>query len=296
MLPEYPNFKSLELEDLSQINKHFASTNHQICELAPANLFIWQEFDHPKLTLINNNLCILVTPPNEPSFFLEPIGKNKLLDTVNICLKDCGKIARASEDFLFHLPIEHYHVKCDRNQFDYIYEIKTLAELKGRKNDGKRNHIKNFKKRHPNYAFISLNKKDKEKALGLFEDWFSIRKDSRHFPKLAYSSQRVALEKAFEYFDALKMAGGAVYIDNVIKGFIMGSALNKQTACAHFQYGHPSVRGIFQILLWEACNKTFKSQKYINLEQDLGIPGLRKAKTSYYPERMIKKFEIEPVT
>jgi hypothetical protein len=79
-----------------------------------------------------------------------------------------------------------------------------------------------------------------------------------------------------------------------MKGFILGSRLNPETASVHFQYGDPSLRGISQTLLWEACNKTFSSFKYINLEQDLGIPGLRKAKLSYYPLRLEKKFEITP--
>ncbi|MFC1571459.1 DUF2156 domain-containing protein [Candidatus Margulisiibacteriota bacterium] len=294
MLPEYPNFKTLELEDIKLLRRLFHKANPQVCELALANLFIWQDFDHAKLTMINHNLCLLITPPNEPPFFLEPIGNNKIRETVDICLKDTGKLARVSETFLPCLPTNNYHVTCDRNQFDYVYETKTLAELKGKKFDGKRNHIKNFKKRHANHKFVPLTLEHKKEALRLFEEWFAVRKESRHFPKLAHDSQKNAVNRAFEYFEQLKLIGGAIFVDQEMKGFVLGSPLNKETAAVHFLYAHPALRGIFQTILWEACNKTFSGYKYVNLEQDLGIPGLRKAKLSNYPVKLEKKFEVTP--
>ena len=33
--------------------------------------------------------------------------------------------------------------------------------------------------------------------------------------------------------------------------------------------------------------------KYVNMEQDLGIDGLRRAKRSYHPAFMIKKYTLE---
>ncbi|MFH1542768.1 MAG: phosphatidylglycerol lysyltransferase domain-containing protein [bacterium] len=264
----------------------------QVCELALANLYIWQEFDHAKFTFINNNLCLLITPPNEPPFFLEPLGQNKITETVAQCLKDTGRLARLSEEFVFRLGIENYHAKCDRNQADYVYERKALSELKGKKFDGKRNHIKNFQKRHPDYQIIRLSGDHKNEALNLFEEWFAVRKESRHFPKLAYDSQKSALGKAFEYFNELGFIGAAIYINKEFKGFIMGSPLNRKTLDVHFLYAHPGLQGIFQILLWEACNKTFTDYHFLNLEQDMGIPGLRKSKLSNHPRKLEKKFEI----
>ncbi len=295
MFPEYPKFKSIELEDADRIKGYLRRAEIKICEWAIANILIWKDFDHPMLTRIHKNLCIYVSPPNEPSYFLQPIGNHKLPETVAICLEHAGKMSRLSENFMSRLEPKEYRVLCLRNQFDYVYKTEILAELKGRKFDGKRNHLKRFRDRFPDYEYIPLDGSFKEKALELFEAWFDKKKDSRYFPKLAHISQKAALERAFSDYDQLGLRGGAVLIQKEMKGFVLGSSLNPEMASVHFQYGDLSIRGISQTLLWEACRKTFSSFKYINLEQDLGIPGLRKAKLSYHPLRLEKKFEITPI-
>jgi len=287
MLPEYPKFRSFEFENLSSL-----TSSATICEGAPANLIIWKEFDKAKITTINGNPCGLISAPNEPPFFLEPFGSNKLEETIDLCLKHIGKISRATASLTKKLPADKYKITPLRSHFDYVYQRKTLAELKGRKFDGKRNHIKKFTEHFANYKYITLDPGSKKEALKLFEIWFEMKKHSRFFPKLAYLSQKGAVEKAFYYFNQLKFIGGAIFIDQEMSGFIMASPLNKKTLDVHFMYGHPGVRGVSQVLLWEACNKTFKNYELLNLEQDLGIPGLRKSKLSYYPLQLEEKFEL----
>ncbi|MBN2058396.1 MAG: DUF2156 domain-containing protein [Candidatus Saganbacteria bacterium] len=292
MIPEYPKFIKLELSDMPELKKHLAANERRICELALTNLIIWRDFDRPRLTRINGNICIMIEPQNESAFFLEPLGQNDLKSTLTICLAKTGKLSRLSENFMASLELKEFRVKCLRSHFDYIYRTRTLAQLKGKAYDGKRNHIKNFQKRHPDYSYAPLDPKMKDECLRLFEDWFKVRQESRHFPKLAHTAQQQALAEAFEHYQALDLLGGALFVGRELKGFIMGSRQNGSTIAAHFQYAHPGLRGVFQALLWQACNKTFCEYEYVNLEQDLGIPGIRKAKLSYHPEKLEKKFEL----
>lgn len=293
MIPKFPEFKSLELSDRSILAEHLRSINPNICELALANLYIWRDFDRPQLTSINGNLCILINPLNEPPHFLEPIGRNKPVETINTCLEYAKCFSRVSEDFISLIQNDKYKTSCQRSQFDYIYRIEELATLAGKKYDGKRNHIKKFTRHYPNYKYENLAQNMRNKALDLFEKWFKAREESRYFPRLAHSAQRNALEKAFLYFNELNLLGGAIFSENDILGFIIGSELNPETISAHFCYVDPTIQGIAQTILHAACGKAFNSFKFINLEQDLGIPGLRKAKLSYHPYKIEKKYRIE---
>jgi hypothetical protein len=203
------------------------------------------------------------------------------------------RLSRISEDLVLRLPKGKYRINCLRNHFDYIYLTKTLAEFKGKRFDGKRNHIKRFKKYFPEYEFIPLTAKYKNEALKLFETWFKSKGGpSPETKTLAHRSQKGALEEAFDHFKDLDLLGGAIINKGRFLGFILGSHLNPETISVHFQYGHPEIPGIFPALLHEAAKTTFSSYKLMNLEQDLGLMGLRKSKLSYHPLKLEKKFEV----
>jgi uncharacterized protein len=295
MLPEFPKFHDLEMNDLEKLKPFFLKAQPEVCELSLANTLIWSDFDRPHFTLINGNLCILINPLNEAPYFLEPLGSHKIELTVDTCLGHCAKLSRVSQTLLDKLPPDKYRVAPLRSQADYLYEVKTLAELKGRLFDGKRNHLKNFQRRHPDYQYVPLTCSLKNDCLEVFEAWFAARAESRYFPRLAYTAQKAALEEAFKYCDQLELSGGAIGLNGQVAGFMIGSQMNKQTIDAHFQYARPEMPGIFPALLWEVCNKTYAEYKYINLEQDLGIPGLRQSKLSYHPLRLVEKFELTPL-
>jgi len=293
VIPHYPEFKPLSIDDQALIVRHLRQTSREICELSLGNLFIWREFDRPQVTCINRNTCLLIDPPNEPAYFLEPLGRNELGETTRIMLKHIGRISRVSQSYADLLPKGSYHLIPLRNQFDYLYLRQELAELKGRKFDGKRNHLKRFQLKHPGYQFVPLTPDLKAAALALFEKWFKVREESRYFPRLAYISQKGAISEAFALFEELRLSGGALLVDGQMKGFTLGSKINPATVSVHFLYSDPELPGIFQTILWEACNKTYSNYKYIDLEQDLGIPGLRTAKLSYQPLKLVEKFEVK---
>lgn len=78
-----------------------------------------------------------------------------------------------------------------------------------------------------------------------------------------------------------------------IKGLIIASPLNNETAVVHFQYADPKTPGASQTLLWAACNSLLLPFSLVNLEQDLGVAGIRKAKLSYHPCRLVAKYDVE---
>lgn len=293
MIPKYPHFKTIDFEDIKILNEYLYSNKKHICELNTANLFIWKDFDRAEMTLINDNLCVRVNSLSDPPYFLEPIGHHKPEETLGVCFESVRSISRVSEEFLNSIDQEKYKIEPLRGQFDYIYRARDLAEMKGKAYDGKRNHIKKFIRHFPDYKFVPFKEEFNKHALALFEKWFEVRKDSRFFPKLAHTAQKNALTIALNNFSKLNLAGGATFGGNKLRCFIIGSRLTNNCISAHFQYCDPEADGASQFTLKEACSLIFSGFEFINLEQDLGIPGLRKAKLSYHPLKIEKKFDIK---
>lgn len=295
MLPEFPDFKEIEISDGDVIRHAVQRAGMSLNEFSFTNLIVWRDFDRATCTLINGNLCIKVSPLNEPPFFLEPIGPNDIA-TAEICMKHTGRISRASASFVSHLPPNTYRVQMIPEHFDYIYRTADLAKLKGRLFDSKRNHIRRFMNRCPSYRYEELGTNLAKAALKLYDDWCLAKRHSPANPnphEIDYSCQRRAIERAFEDYTRLKIVSGALISDGELIGYVIGSQLRGDMACLHFCYGRSDLPGLYQMLIREACRNTFSSFEFINFEQDLGLAGLRKFKRSYHPVRFEEKFEVE---
>ena len=295
--PIFPNFKKLNLDDKFIIDAALKDYQRNVYELCFATLYIWKDYFFPTYSFINDNLCILLSPINEEKYFLEPIGRKKVMSTIKECLNYTGRVATASSEYTFTFNHECFDIKALRNHYDYIYLTKDLIELKGRKYDGKRNHLKRFQKKYSDYKFLPIGKNNKKDALELFELWF-INKTENSKPsvatsKMAYDMEFKALTNAFNDFDKLSLRGGGIFIGGKLKGFFIGNDLNKKMAVGQFMYADPDIKSIFQMLQWEGVKNIFYKHKYINLEDDLGLPGLRRMKLSYYPAWLEGKFEIK---
>lgn len=296
MIPAFPHIVPMELAHRDDFEEFVARDPRRICEHAFANLWLWRDFDRPQLTIVDGSLCVRVQPLDEPAFFLEPVSGKRPLEAAALCLAHTGRISRATPEFIASFAKEGIRVQRMRDHDDYVYRVRDLAALRGRRFDGKRNHVKGLQRRLPGYAYRPLQAADAKAALSLFEQW--------HEPKigrpggapssgdLEFECQRLALRRCFEDLEALELFGGALEFCGELYGFVIASRLNAATACLHLEYHQPGVRGLAQAIFWEACRSTFCGYEEVNFEQDLGIEGLRRHKDSYYPLRMEEKYDV----
>lgn len=297
--PRYPEFKPLTAADRPLLEQYFPPDDRYICDLSLAATMAWRDCEHTTFTFVGDTLCLLLQPHCEAGYFLEPLGGNCRDEAVRTCLAHIGRISRASRQFLAGLEPDRYRVSPLPDQFDYVYESTRLARMNGRRLDGKRNLIKKFRQNCPGHRFEPLRPEHRDEALAMFDRWAAARKQSldakTQFTSSAYGRpecQKAALERAFEDFLELRLSGGVMRVDGRLEGFILGSPLNGEMIAAHFEYANLALTGIYQALLSETCAGVYHSYPLVNLEPDLGLPGLRKVKRSYQPLRLEEKFEI----
>ncbi len=292
MIPKFPRMRPLSWEDRTQLAERLYLCERTTCEYNVTHFFLWEDRYTPHVTMIDGMLCVRFSPPDEAPYFLEPLGEGKCERAVDVCLQHTCKLSRLSEQFVSALPQNQYNTISLPNHYDYIYSRDSLATLKGRKFDGKRNHIHRFSSQYPNYRYEQLTPEHRDSALEVFDKWFSAKKLKQEMSNRVYTSRQAAIGRAFDRFHALNITGGVIIIDGVVHGFLLGSAVSETMMCVHFHYAFLGIQGLFQVLFWEACRNTFTHASLINLEQDRGLPGLRQAKESYHPLRQEKKYDI----
>jgi len=290
MIPEYPELKPVELSDKDEVDKFLELYPLEVCELTFANIYIWRDWERPQLTKVKGNLCVLCSPPDEPVYFLEPVGESNLDETVEICLGLAPRLSRVSERFLKKLK-GSYSNQEDRDNFDYVYLTQELAELQGKKYDGKRNWIKKFEKKYE-YQIKPIDNADVPGCLKLVEQWGEASPGREQEVDDRTRATVKAIEEALNNFALFGLSALVVLIDGQVKGFCLGERLNPETAVVHVELASREISGLYQFLNRECARTVWRQFRYINREQDAGLPGLRRSKLSYHPHHFVKKYNL----
>ena len=176
---------------------------------------------------------------------------------------------------------------------DYIYLTSNLAQLPGKKYSKKRNHINQFKTKHPNYTFELIKPENLMDARKIEDMWLAEASE-----KLSdLEAEKEIIYKALENFELFSkvcgMTGGLLYVEEKPVAFCIASLLSQNITDVHFEKCLSTyARDGGYAIINNEFSKTVQTE-YINREEDLGIEGLRKAKLSYYPEKVLEKFRVE---
>ena len=285
-LPRYPEFKPVGLEDQDTLRGYLDDGSSEVCELNFANIFIWKDSEHPRWTILNGSLCVLVEPEFEGAYCLPPVGGERVPETIEICLRHAPRLSRVPEAF-----VERYgggfKVEEDPGNFDYIYSRQELAELKGKKFDGKRNRIRKFESTF-SHEYHPLTPSDVPGCVRLLEDWFEEKRNGDPYMR----AEKVAIVQALASFERLGLKGSVVKVGGRVEAFTMGGRLSADMAVIPIEIANPGLVGLAQWINREFACREWSASLFINREQDMDIDGLRKAKLSYQPVRLLKKFNL----
>lgn len=285
----------------ARLAAHAGRADAPTCDLAVANLVVWRDCEVPAFLESHGCLCVRLTPQHGHGapHHLEPVPLTPEADPLAAAAAEIdggGCASRIGEALAHRLRDAGFHATPLRDHADYVYDRRDLAEMRGTRHDGHRNQIRKFEREHPRAAFRPLVASDGPAALGVFDAWCSQHAQSESDAPpgpaaLADACQRGAIRHAFEAFDDLGLCGGAVVEDGRMTAFLLASA-SDATAFVHFLYADARRAGVYQWLLRTACRTVLDGRPFVDLEEDLGVPGLRRAKLAYGPLRLVAKYEV----
>jgi hypothetical protein len=174
----------------------------------------------------------------------------------------------------------------ERNWYEYIYSSGDLISLVGKKYQAKRNHINKFKRTYQ-WEYIPISREIIPECVELYERWCAENGGCTSAQSLA--EERIATQKAFNYYEKLGLIGGALRINGEILAYSYGQPLGKDIFGVHAEKCLYEIDGGFTMINQQFAEHNCAAYAYINREEDLGLEPLRKAKMSYHPAILLEK-------
>jgi hypothetical protein len=278
-------FAEIRLSDKELFRGYFEKFPPSTSELTFTNLFCWRESKDHEFTVFENHLIISFFAEGLRRFY-QPIGEGPADEIKSLVKLFPGSSFERVEKGIAEQMIGIKAIATPE-QNDYIYNVYDMQNLPGDKYSQKRNFVKRFSNYTP--SICELDEDTANEFLEMQQRWCDMR--NCRADKSA-SAEDYAVREALSNFRRLGIVGVCVRINGRIEGFAVGEPLNKDTYVEHFEKGNTEFTGIYQYLLKEFAMQIPSEFKFLNREQDLGVEGLRKAKLSYHPAKMIEKFSI----
>jgi len=278
--------KPITIHDKPLFDKYFSTFPSKTSELTFANIFCWSEIKHTLFCEYNNHLFLSFRGEDGIWGIFPPIGPNPLaLMFQNLFGVEDYYWARINEDIANKINGPHKPT-LDMTTSDYVYKIEDLVNLAGSDYHGKRNFVKRFEKLGPKLRPLTFA--DAPDCIHVQKQWLETQKEN-----VSAIEESTAFIKAATYKQTFPMHSVGVFIKNNLVAFAIGEPLNKTTFVEHYEKALPHYPGAYQFLLHKFAKSIPKQYTFLNREEDLGIPGLRKAKKSWHPAFIQKKYILK---
>ena len=287
-------FHQLTLSDRESMQAVTLPSGRRNCNYTFANLLGWKFRYYTEVCVLENAIVLRYTFDGRRAYMVctsEELSLElieALFDDSNGDLTLIGLEDSQVEHFSLFTSRFSLSVTPIRNQYDYIYRRTDLVTLHGRHLDAKRNHIHRFRAEHPDFEYRPLMPEFFDKCRRLTEIWQKEKKQNANDNKNEIiDAEHQVMETIFSNWDALGMIGGSIFVDGRMVAFTYGSAVTTDTFDVCVEKADRHVEGAFAIINQQFAEHLPEQYVYLNREEDMGIPGLRKAKLSYHPEILL---------
>lgn len=297
------DFQPITLDCKELIESYTKPWSAECSDLSFANMFIWGAEDKMQYAVKNDFLFIKLDFKGVPMFLWSPIPKSDCHKDYRIALLIGIKyMENAGVEPTFRSVCQPFYNMIRQScpefvaiptdiAWDYVYQRESLATLKGKKLHSKRNHINKFLSSYPDYVYKKIDNSMIQDCLNLYDLWIEEKKEDVDKELIeSLIEERKTVVSALNNMDILNLVGGAIYVDNRLVAFTVGERITDDMQLIHIEKADYTLDGIFPMINQQYILNECSDVEWVNREEDMGIEGMRKAKHSYQPARMIEKY------
>ncbi|MCP4606899.1 MAG: DUF2156 domain-containing protein [Proteobacteria bacterium] len=295
------NFEILEPNHYKLLKPFFLDQTLELSVFSLASVIAWRYEDNfqVRFAVTNDTLFMIAENPRRPNdnYLALPLPTNRFGP------KELSELARelglVHFNFVPGAYIDRYglsrveqffHVNEQDEFTDYVYKTEDLVQLDGHRYAKKRNLIRQFEREYvvtDRVRIEQINREAINECLDFVERWYLSRGREQG------SDDMRAAYCAIEEFTNLELTGILARIDGTIVGIGTCARLTEDMGVLNLEMAFHDVKGLYQYLDRECARRMFLGRfEYLNKESDMGIPGLRQSKRSYYPIKYVTCYRL----
>jgi hypothetical protein len=259
-----------------------------------------------------DDIIIVKTKWYDKSIFLPPILKDakkfgKAIQMIELDAQNEGvpleiRMVSKSQADLFD-PTK-FQITDDPDYSEFIYNTDDLINLVGKKFHSKRNFITRFYKTYADYTFREYDaKKDSDGIVLLLEKWGVNTLHEK------WAVEDKLIFRALDFHKELDLKIAVLYVGHTLVAFSINYVCgiptnydceipknyvgNSEVAHTFFEKADTDYVGVYQVINQRTAELFFGGTKFVNRQCDMGVEGLRKAKLSYNPVKLLHKYKVQ---
>ncbi len=280
------NLKEFQSSDMDNITLFLEANTVQSTWHTATTIIGWLK-DFAKRICITEDAIILQVDINGKTRTFAPLVKDT--SKVKDIITAFDKNGDTNWDWIpnWQAPIFEelgYSVTALKDRWEYLYSSVSLRTLSGKKLHSKRNFINSFS---AEYDFKPYTDADFDGVMALFDAWFhdAINRVDANIAdiKKDFDWEKDVVTTALKNKELFNITANVLVVDNTIVGFVAGELMANGVGAIYFEKADIAYKGIYPLIDNLFCKAHFEQVELVNRQEDLGIAGLKKSKTSYCP-------------
>ena len=298
-------FSEVTLENLERIFAYTSAYGEGSCQHSPISMYSLKEKYDDRVCEKDGFLYILRSGLCDDTYrvYLAPLGEGDLRGAFENILSDAashGKkvkfltLTEKTKTALEEAFPGRFTYEGDRDLSEYVYRTEVMSTYAGKKLRKRRQEVAKFWAAYGDRATVKkIEASDFPDILAFEKRWVEINSETNDRSSLELEAREI--ERQLAIFDELHLSGIVLRIDGEVHGFGYGTKLSDEMYDAIIEKGDRDVPDIYKILRQESVKQCAVVCPYVNLEEDVGLPGLRAVKLAYQPEYLIDKYIVTEV-
>ena len=293
-------FQPVSWDDFDRIYPYTSAYGEGSCQHSPVSMASLTEKYGDSVCILDGFLYTLRSRLCDEKYrvYLAPLGVGDTAEAFGRVLADArsyGKRVRfitlteLSAARLQEAFPGKFEIRERRDLAEYFYKSETMGFFPGGGLKKRRNEVNSFWKHYGERAAVTrITPADHADILRFEKLWLTDNSGTHDMAALQRESRMI--ESQLMNFDKMHLSGIVLRIDGQVYGFGYGTKLNDTCYDAIAEKGDRSVPHLYKVLRQEAVKQCALDCIWVNVEEDLGIQGLRELKFAYHPEYLLRKF------